>query len=30
MANTEELQRLLDETNQLIGVFIASVRTMKR
>jgi four helix bundle protein len=30
MANSEELRRLLDETNQLIGIFIASVRTLKR
>ena len=29
MAHAEALQQLLDETNQLIGVFIASIRTLR-
>ena len=30
MANRDGLQQLLEETNQLIGVFIASIGTLKR
>ena len=29
MTNAEGLQQLLSETNQLIGIFIASIKTMK-
>jgi hypothetical protein len=29
MANVEALQQLLDETNQLISIFVISVKTLR-
>ena len=28
MANVEGLRQLLDETNQLIGIFVVSIKTL--